>query len=184
MKQLVLIAVMGVLLASCSKEKSFESSTNSGAGGGNTTNYIIAKINGVLTTFNVNDVAKLTDFGSGLSSLSITGLASADPSNTQAINLSINFFNITPAVGTYTQDYSGSDYLTAGVYNPDSATVVYTAGISTSTAVPLSITITKLDNNEIEGTFKGAFYKTDVSNGSPSSDYITFTEGTFRLPIQ
>jgi len=183
MKQLVLIAVAGLFIISCSKEKSFETSTGA-PGGGNTTYFITAKINGKLTTFNENDVAKITDFGSGLKSLSITGSASSNPTSLQGIDLSINFFNIAPAVGTYAADSSATDFMTAGVYNPDSATVVYTTAASASSVSPLSITITKLDNNEVQGTFKGAFYRTDISTGSTSSDYLTFSEGSFRLPIQ
>lgn len=183
MKQLVLIAIAGLFLVSCSKEKSFETSTGS-PGGGNTTYYITAKINGTLTTFNVNDVAKITDFGSGLKSLSITGSASSDPSSLKGIDLSINFFNIAPAVGTYAADSSSTDYMTAGIYNPDSSMVVYTTGVSANSALPLTITLTKLDNTVVEGTFKGAFYKTDISSGTSSADYLTMSEGSFRLPIQ
>ena len=183
MKQLVLFAVVGLLLASCQKEKSLETSAVV-APGGTSTYYLTAKIDGTLHTFDVNDAAKITDFGSGMSSLSILGSASSSTSDLEGINLSINFFNVSPAVGTYTQENSGNDYLTAGVYNPNSATLVYTAGITSSSTLPLAITIAKLDNTEIKGTFTGAFYKTDITSGAPSSDYITITEGTFKLPIQ
>jgi hypothetical protein len=152
--------------------------------GGNSTYFLNAKIDGTLHTFDVNDAAKITDFGSGMSSLSILGSASSSASDLEGINLSINFFNVSPAVGTYSEVNSGNDYIAAGVYNPNSATLVYTAGIAASSNVPLSIAITKLDSTEIEGTFQGAFYKTDITTGSPSADYVTITEGTFRLPIQ
>ena len=119
-----------------------------------------------------------------LKSLSITGSASSSSSDLEGINLSINFFNVAPTTGTYTEDNPGTGYVTAGIYNPNSPTTVYAAGISSSTTLPLSITITKLSATEIEGTFKGAFYKTDITTGSPGSDYITMTDGSFRLPVQ
>jgi len=183
MKPIVLVAVAAFVLASCQKEKSFESSTGT-PGGGSNTYFIEAKINGTLHTFDVNDVAKMTDFGSGLKSLSITGSASTTATNLEGINLSINFFNITPATGTYSENDSASDHVTAGVYNPNSATTVYTAGITTNSPLPLSITITQLSSTQVEGTFKGAFYKTDITTGSPTTDFVTMTEGSFRLPIQ
>jgi hypothetical protein len=183
MKQFVLIACVGILLVSCSKEKSVENAT-AAIPGGNNTYFIEANINGALHTFNVNDVAKMTDLGSGLKSLSITGSASSSSSDLEGINLSINFFNVAPTTGTYTEENPGSGYIAAGIYNPNSPTTVYTAGVSSTTALPLSITITKLSATEIEGTFKGAFYKTDITTGSSSTDYITMTEGSFRLPVQ
>jgi hypothetical protein len=184
MKQLLLVALSGLVLASCQKENSFETSTSGPGPAGAPTYYIQAKFDGTPKTFYFSDMAKVTDFGSGLKSISFVGLATSSASNVEGINLSINFFNIAPAVGTYTEDNSGTDYIAAAIYNPNSATTVYTAGLSGSSVMPLSITITKMDNTVIEGTFKGAFYKTDVNSGIATSDYITITEGSFRLPIQ
>jgi hypothetical protein len=183
MKPTVLIVATAFVLASCQKERSFETSTAS-PGGGSNTYFIEAKVNGTLHTFDVNAVAKMTDFGSGLKSLSITGSASATATDLEDINLSINFLNVTPTIGTYSENDSTSKYVAAGIYNPNSATTVYTAGVATNSSLPLSITITKLDSTQVEGTFKGAFYKTDITSGAPTSDYITLTEGSFRLAIQ
>ena len=183
MKPIVLVTVAAFVLASCQKERSFESST-ANPGGGSNAYFIEAKINGTLHTFNVNDVAKMTSFGSGLKSLSITGSASTTATNLEGINLSINFFNVTPTTGTYSENDSTSNYITAGVYNPNSATTVYTAGVITNSTLPLTVTITQLTSTQVEGTFKGAFYKTDITSGSPTTEYVTMTEGSFRLPIQ
>jgi hypothetical protein len=185
MKLLFVFALTSILLVSCRKEISLETITGGGGGGGGTPTYFIqAKVNGELRTFNFNNMAKVTDFGNGLKSLSLIGSATANASNLEGINLTINFFAGSPVAGTYSEDYSGTDYVTAGVYNPNSATIVYGAGLTVSTVSPLNITISKIDNAEATGTFKGAFYKTDISGGLPSTEYLEFTEGSFKLPVR
>jgi len=184
MKLPFLFALTSILFISCQKDTSLETNAGGGGGGGNTSYYIQAKVNGTVRTFNFNSMAKITDFGSGFKSLSLLGSATANASNLEGINLTINFFAGSPVAGTYSEDYSGTDYVTAGVYNPNSATIVYGAGITISTVSPLSITISKIDNAEATGTFKGAFYKTDIAGGPASTEYLEFTEGSFRLPIR
>ena len=185
MKQIFIFALTTVLFISCKKERSFEThTTGGGPGTGNNTYSFQANVNGAARTFNSNAMAKITDFGTGLTSLSLIGSANADATNLEGINLSINFFAGAPKVGTYSQDYTGSEYVTAGIYNPNSTTIVYGAGLTTNTVSPLTITISKMDNTEVTGTFKGAFYKSDINGGPTSTEYLEFTDGSFRLPLR
>ena len=186
MKQLFVFALTSLLIISCSKERSFEThSTGVGpVGGGNSSFFLQATVEGNSRTFNSNAVATITDFGTGLTSLSLVGSTSADSTNLEGLNLSINFFAGSPKTGTYSQAYTGSEYVIAGVYNPNSDSVVYGAGLTTNTISPLTITISKIDNAEVSGTFKGAFYKTNINGGPVSSEYLEFTEGSFRLPLR
>ena len=188
MKQFLLFCTAGFVLISCQKEISTETTNGGGSTGGGTggatTYYIKCKINGTARTFNYNDMAKLTDLAVGAKTFSILGSASSDASNLEGVNLSINFIAGAPAAGTYAEDYSGTDYLVAGVYNPNSTTTIYAAGLTANSVLPLTITITKLDSQEATGTFKGAFYKTQVTSGVPTSEYLSFTEGEFKLQIK
>jgi hypothetical protein len=189
MKQLSLLVISSFFLLSCQKELSHETSTNTGGsgtggGGGNNSYYIRAKVNGSDRSFNYNDMAKVTDLGGGSKTISLIGSASPSATNLEGINLTISFLNGSPVAGTYNEDNQSLDYIVAGVYNPNSSTVVYAAGLSATTALPLSVTISKIDNTVAEGTFKGAFYKTDISSGGPGTEYLSFTEGAFRLPIK
>jgi hypothetical protein len=191
MKLSSLLVISSFLLFSCQKELSHETPTNtggsgSGTGGGGSNNsyYIRAKVNGTDRSFNYNDMAKVTDLGGGSKMISLIGSASSSANNLEGINLTISFLSGSPVAGTYSEDSQSLDYIVAGVYNPNSSTVVYAAGLSATMAIPLSVTISKIDNAVAEGTFKGAFYKTDISSGGPGTEYLSFTEGTFRLPIQ
>ena len=186
LKQIFVFTLASFVLVSCSKEISFETATSGGGGGtggGGSIYFLQANVNGTTRTFNYNAMAKVTDFGNGLKSLSLIGSATSNASNLEGINLTINFFGSNPKAGTFSEDYSGSDYVAAGIYNPNSTTVVYGAGLTTASVSPLSITISKIDNAEVTGTFKGAFYKTDTS-GVLSTEYLNFTEGSFRLQIR
>jgi hypothetical protein len=187
MKQLFLVLLSAFILVSCQKEVSYETPVNGGGGGGggNNSYFIQAKVNGTTKTFNFNNAAIITDLGGGVKSLSLVGNASSNASSLEGINLAINFMAIAPKTGTYTEDYSGTDYVTAAVYNPNSTTVVYGAGLIATSVSPLNITITKIDNTVVSGTFKGAFYKLDISSGNPSStEYLDFTDGSFNLPVR
>ena len=189
MKQVFLFVLSSIILFSCQKEISLETATGSGGGGGgtggggNSTYYMQAKINGTLRKFNFNNLFILMDVGGGDKALSLGGSFSSDPSNMEGIGIQINFQGISPASGTYTEEHTGIDYIVAGVYNPGSTTTVYGAGVVFPSVSPLVVTITKYDNTVVEGTFKGAFYKMDIGGGSPpSTEYLNFTEGSFRLP--
>ena len=182
MKQLLIFVLAAVTIVSCQKETSVETSTNTGGGGNSNGYFISAKVNGTARTFNSNDEALITDLGGGAKTFSLLG--SASTTSVESINLTISFLKSAPTTGTFSEASQTLDYITAGIYNPNSPTVVYTAGLATSSVSPLTITITKIDNTVAEGTFEGAFYKTDVSGGGPTSEYLTFTDGSFRVPVK
>jgi hypothetical protein len=180
------------LFSSCQKELSFDTTGGSGGGnnnggGGNTGGgsgyYIRGKKDGVAFNLSAVTMAKITDLGQGIISLSL--VASAGGTNMEGINIGINFANgKSPAVGTYSEDDSSLDYSILGVYNPNSTTVVYGAGVFSPSARPLVVKILSKTNTEMTGTFEGAFYKTELSSGTIGPEFILFTEGEFKLKIQ
>jgi hypothetical protein len=97
----------------------------------------------------------------------------------------MNFSNgVSIAPGTYTEDDPGYDYTAAGVYNPNSTTIVWGAGLHYPSVKPLKITIATKTATEMSGTIEGAFYKQDVSTGQLYDDYTLFTECEFKLPVK
>jgi hypothetical protein len=100
----------------------------------------------------------------------------------EGLTLAINFTNGTVQPGTYSETNAGVDYILLGLYNPNSTNFVYGAGIQPSVK-PLVLTILTKTATEITGTFSGAFYKQDVQ-GTFFPDFITITEGEFKLPIK
>ncbi|MGE5107590.1 MAG: hypothetical protein ACM3H8_08600 [Sphingobacteriales bacterium] len=166
-----------VILFSCKKSDS--------GGSGNPTYYIKCKIDGTAKTFNYIGMAKITVLGPGATSLAIIGSA-ASGSSLEGVNLAVNFFNnVQPQANTtYSEDYGGTDYIAAGIYNPNSSTIVYGAGIYTPTALPFKLKIINKTATEMSGTFEGAFYKTDVSLGNITAEHVTITEGEFNLQIK
>ena len=184
MKQLILFLLTSALV-SCQKEVSFETATDPGGTGGGSNGYFIrAKLNGKDHNFNYNEMAAIIDLGGGTKTLSLIGSASPNSTDLESLNLTITSFNGSLTTGTYSENAQTVDYIAAGLYNPNSASILYTAGLTTSTALPLTITINKIDSAVVEGTFSGAFYKTDVSSGGPSSEYLSFTDGAFRLAVK
>ena len=174
------ITVAVLILNGCSK-----SSDN---GGTASTYYIKGKKNGAAFNFSANAMAQITNFSSTGGFISLALIANAQPNGAslEGLNIGANFFNgQAPKVGTYSEDYTGTDYLVAGVYNPNSTSIVWSAGIHYPTAKPLKIVIVSKTASEVTGTFEGAFYKQDLSNPSSSSDeYVLFTEGEFKLPVK
>lgn len=148
--------------------------------------YIRGKKDGTAFTYSANAMAMITDFGGGTGvSLSLFANAQPNAASLEGLGMSINFSaGHSPAVGVYTEDHAGTDYVAAGVYNPNSTTIVWGAGIHFPTVKPLKITILTKTATEMTGTFEGAFYKQDVSIPAFYDDYILFTEGEFKLPVQ
>lgn len=188
MKRLFYLIFFGILLIACQKEVTFEMNGLDNPDNGDTpTNksyYIRCMIDGTAREFNYNTRATIVPYGSS-QSLSLIGSATPNTSNFEGINLGINFEKTYPRTGTYHEDYQGSEYTVSGVYNPNSMTFVYGAGIYDSTANPLTITITAVSNKAMTGTFQGAFYKQDLLNGGTvTTEYKNITEGQFNLPIK
>ena len=174
--------------SSCQKEVSFPTTNTdtTGGGGGGTPGgsayYIKCKKDGVQKSYTSFASANIIDLTSGVMSLA---LVAGTPNSLEGFNIGINFFNSTPIkVGTYTEDYPGLEYIVGGVYNPNSTSIVYGAGLKTPSIKPLVVKILTKTTTEMTGTFEGAFYKLDINSGSISTEYFLFTEGVFKLPVK
>jgi len=192
--KLVFFLASCLMLASCQKELSYEvdPGTTGGSGGGsgssggnsNGTYYIKGKKDG--TAFNFATYPMVTIIGvSGNSMVSFNANATSPTTSMEGIALSISFSNgASLSTGTYSEDDNSMDHIVAGVYNPNSATIVYGAGQYYPSALPLKITVLTKTTSEITGTFQGAFYKTDTGGGTITAEHYTITEGEFKLPIK
>lgn len=172
-RTLILLLSATVLFASCKK-----------SGGDDDSGYYIkGKMDGTNFSYSNYPVANIQNAGT-LISITLSAYMSSDPYNLTGLSLGIGVFNgdsIEP--GIYTESDGGTDYTVLGTHNINNTSVVYGAGNHVNTAHPLKIVITSITNSEVTGSFEGAFYKMDMSN--PGSDeYIDFTEGEFRLPLQ
>jgi len=194
MKQLsvpFLFICFSFFFSSCQKEVSLprtntDTTGGGGTGGGGTPGgsayYIKCKKDGVQKSYTSFASANIIDLTSGVMSLA---LVAGTPNSLEGFNIGINFFNSTPIkVGTYTEDYLGLEYIVGGVYNPNSTSIVYGAGIQTPSIKPLVVKILTKTTTEMTGTFEGAFYKLDINSGSISTEYFLFTEGVFKLPVK
>ncbi|HSC37765.1 MAG TPA: hypothetical protein VLD19_07840 [Chitinophagaceae bacterium] len=193
--KLVFFLASCFLLASCQKELSYEvdpgntggSGGGSGSSGGNSngTYYIKGKKDGTAFSFNNFAMAKVIDnssLGGGISLL-LVSLASSNGSSLEGLTFNLNFPTASSVpIGTFSETDNGPDHLIAGVYNPNSQTVVYNAGVFPNTVLPLKVTLLTKTSGELTGKFEGAFYKTDASG--MTSEHYTITEGEFKLPIQ
>lgn len=170
-----LLLLMSILLLnSCKKE-------NEKKGG----YYIKGKMDGVAFTHSAFAMANIFDYGNGMTSVSLSANLKTNTEDLTSLGLLINFFNGNkPVAGTYLQDYTGTDYVAQGAYNPNSLTIVYGAGLYYPSAKPLRIIITSLTDTEVAGTFEGAFYKQDSSIPAWYNEYKLITEGEFRLPVK
>jgi|GEM_PF-3149908 len=194
MKQLsvpFLFICFSFFFSSCQKEVSLprtntDTTGGGGTGGGGTPGgsayYIKCKKDGVQKSYTSFASANIIDLTSGVMSLA---LVAGTPNSLEGFNIGINFFNSTPIkVGTYTEDYPGLEYIVGGVYNPNSTSIVYGAGLKTPSIKPLVVKILTKTTTEMTGTFEGAFYKLDINSGSISTEYFLFTEGVFKLPVK
>jgi hypothetical protein len=185
-----LLICLSFLFSSCQKEVSLAGTTTDTTGGGGTGGggtpggsgyYIKAKKDGVQKTYTSFASANIIDLTSGVMSLA---LVAGTPNSLEGFNIAINFFNTPIKVGTYSEDYPGFEYILGGVYNPNSTSIVYGAGLQTPSIKPLVVKILTKTTTEMTGTFEGAFYKQDINAGSVSTEYFLFTEGAFKLPIK
>jgi hypothetical protein len=167
--------IMGGGSPDCSKTVSFV------AGGGGSTNYIKAKINGstTFTTFDLNLAADTVNTGAS-SNFEISG----DASSGEDILISIDkfgSFTASPTPFIITQFFSGIS-ITVDYHTALPAFVLYnTTPINIVTADPFQLTITLITATRIEGTFKGSVEE-DVPVG-PTALTKKFTEGSFSLPL-
>lgn len=189
-----LLLLTGIVFSSCQKELSYEVNPGNtggnggggnGGGGGGGSYYIKGKKNGTAFNYTVFPMANIIG-ASGSSQVSINANATMPTTSLESVGVSISFSNgATLATGTYSEDDGSTDHIVAGVYNPNSMTTVWSAGLNANSAKPLKIVITAKSSTEIAGTFEGAFYKEDVLGGSISqTDYILFTECEFKVKVQ
>ncbi|HUS02321.1 MAG TPA: hypothetical protein VMY77_11375 [Chitinophagaceae bacterium] len=171
---ILLLAFTSISFISCQKEFEDEINTTTSTTPGY---YIKGKKDGV--AFNFTTMAQVTITAiPPVTLVSILGFKTPP----EGLNLGINLMTGTLQPGTYREDNTGTDYSVGGVYNPNSTDYVYAAGIQTSVK-PLVITILTKTATEVTGTFSGAFYKQSLS-GTFFSEFITITEGEFKLPIK
>ena len=171
---IILLAFTSVSFISCQKELTDDITTTNPTNSGY---YIKGKKDGV--AFNYTTMAQVTIIVASPVTL-VSMIAFKTPP--EGFNLGINFMTGTLQPGTYREDNPGTDYAVGGVYNPNSTDYVYAAGVQIS-ANPLVITILTKTATEVTGTFSGAFYKQSLS-GTFFSEYITITEGEFKLPVK
>lgn len=190
MKQTICASLFLLLTAffftSCQKEYSAGDSSRPG-GNNKSTYYIKGKKDGVAFTYSANAMAMISDYSSagGGIALSLMANAQASATNLEGMAISIAFSDgKSPAVGTYGENDPTLDYIVAGVYNPNSMTITWAAGLHSPSIKPLKINILTKTTTEITGTFEGAFYKQDASTGTLSDDHILFTECEFKLPVK
>jgi hypothetical protein len=178
LKATTYLLIASSLFVGCKKESSKDGDNTS-------TYYVKGKKDGTAFHYSANAGANIINFSSvNMISLALVANAQSNPTNLEGLNVSINFFNgKSPATGTYTEEYAGTDYLTAGVFNPNSTSITWAAGSHSPTAKPLKIVILTKTATEITGTFEGAFYKQDVSIPAFYDDVMLFTECEFKLPI-
>lgn len=191
MKRITALLLLSVLFFACSKEKSLEGSVTpitgggggTGGGGSTGTYFIKGKIDGVAKTFSSTPMAVVIASG-GSSVINFT--AGSGGTSLEGISLAINLVSGSITAGTtYSEDAATTDYIVGGVYNPNSSTIIYAAGLAPISIDPLRITITSKTSTEVAGTFKGAFYKQDLSNPTLiSTEFKRVTEGEFKLPIR
>jgi hypothetical protein len=150
---------------------------NSNQSSGTATYYIKGKKDGTAFNFTTNTQAKVLTVGPVAMLNFIAGGTGSEGFNlgiTSSTGAAIN-------TGTYSEA-NAAVYAVAGVYNPNSTTTVYSAGIH-ATVKPLVINILTKTTTEVTGTFSGAFYR-QSTGGTFSGDFITITEGEFKLKLQ
>lgn len=173
MKKLLIVTILFAFLS-----VSFFSCQKDGATTSSTSYYIKGKKDGTAFNFTTNTMAMVTVSGP----VSLLNLI-AFGNGSEGFNIGLNFSpGSIVQVGTYSEDHAGTNYIVGGVYNPNSTTTIYSAGIQYPSAKPLIINVLTKTSTEITGTFSGAFYRQAVG-GTVYADYITITEGEFKLKL-
>jgi hypothetical protein len=192
MRRLTSVALLSVFLFACQKDVNYLNqgatqaiATADKAASENTGDYFVKfnAGNGV-ENYQFNTSAFLGDAGTA-KSLVLQASANPDDPKQESIHLYLSFLSGSPAVGTYKQGDPAFKTLVSGSFNPVNPNFTYSAGLSPVTESPLTVTISSISNGVIKGTFKGAFYKHDLSTGVMSeTEFVDYREGEFSLPIQ
>ena len=139
------------------------------------TDFLQAKINGVLTTFNVN-LAAVIDNSAGFPILDISG--DKDATNPDYLEIGVGKTAGTITAGTYTVNQSASGIIVGAFYG-DSTPTDYEVQSDPTTTGNFTITITSITATRVSGTFSGVVK--DNSGAGPG--FKTITEGTFSVPF-
>ena len=166
------VALLFVLVASCGKEKSLE--------GGSSQYFIKCKIGGVDKTFNISAGAVKQDLGGGIINYSVFGKAIQDPSNLESLGFTIQI-SIPFTAGTYKETDPTTDYMLAGIYNPNTTntTAIYTSRYDDTN--PFQITFSTITTTTLAGTFQGKLF---VNSTDPNAASTLVTEGSFKVKLQ
>jgi hypothetical protein len=189
MRPLSFVALLSFSLFACQKNVDFKGEAPVIEKAATTVNdagsayYVKVNSGKAVETYQFNTSAFLGDAGTA-KSLVLQASANPNDPTQESIHLYLSFLSGSPAVGTYKQNDPSYKYLVSGSFKPADDKLTYSAGLSPVTEVPLTITISSISNGVIKGTFKGAFYKHDLSTGVMSeTEYINYREGEFNLPI-
>ncbi|MFD2871330.1 hypothetical protein ACFS5N_02545 [Mucilaginibacter ximonensis] len=163
-----LIACFFVLFASCKKDKNQAPAY-----------YVTADVDGTSFNFTSNNLARLMKGKNGgslatNSELSLYGATRIDQ-DADAISIVISEPATTIGTGTYTGGVDDSRFVSIQyLIGPFSASAPneYVSDLSDG---GMAVKITSIDNNTVQGTFRGTLYH----NGSEKS----ITNGKFNLPI-
>lgn len=175
---IILLTLSFICLSFISCQKELTGDVTTTTPGTSSGYYIKGKKDGVSFNFTKNPQAMITV----VAPVTILNMLSYGNTGIEGLTLAINFTTTGVQPGTYSETNAGVDYILLGLYNPNSTDFVYGAGIQVSVK-PLVLTIATKTATEITGTFSGAFYKQSVS-GTFFPDFITITEGEFKLPIK
>jgi hypothetical protein len=145
-------------------------------GGGGVTNYLEARLDGVVTSFN-NSPSALFISGIGVQSLTITGTTSTG----RALTLNVTKTNTSPiTAGTYTVNQIVSGNVLGCLYAESASALFVAQSNPISIQIPaFTIVITSISATRVVGTFLGPVK--DNNGAGPGTK--TFTEGRFDVPI-
>ena len=159
-------------VASCGKEKSAEEASGQ--------YFLKCKIGSVDKTFNVSAAAVKQDLGGGLLNYSVFGKAVADASNYESLGFTIQLA-IPFTTGTYKETDPTTDYMLAGIYNPNTTdqNKIFASGLDDTN--PFQITFTEITATTLSGTFQGKLF---VNSADPNADSAVISNGQFKVKIQ
>jgi hypothetical protein len=166
------VALLFVLVASCGKETSLE--------GASSQYFIKCKIGGVDKTFNISAGAVKQDLGGGTINYSVFGKAVQDPSNLESLGFTIQI-SIPFTAGTYKETDPTTDYMLAGIYNPNTTdgTAIYASKYDNTN--PFQITFSTITATSLAGTFQGKLF---VNSSDPNAASTDITNGSFNVKLQ
>jgi hypothetical protein len=159
-------------VASCGKEKSAEEPAGQ--------YFLKCKIGSVDKTFNFSAAAVKQDLGGGLLNYSVFGKAVADAGNYESLGFTIQLA-IPLTAATYKETDPTTDYMLAGIYNPNTTdqNKIFASGLDDTN--PFQITFTEITATTLSGSFKGKLF---VNNADPNADSAVISNGQFKVKIQ